>query len=76
MTRMHKSHGAAEERWLVEEDADRRSADAAARRQAAAYLREARLTDNPMQREELRRMAAELLAPTRRPRNARPQEPR
>jgi hypothetical protein len=76
MDRMQKGHGAAKGPWLGDEESDGRPADAAARRQAAAYLREARLTDDPAQREALRRRAAELLAPSRRAGKARAQEPR
>ena len=36
------------------------------RQQAASYLRAARMTDDPAERESLRRKAAELLAPHRR----------
>jgi len=64
MDRMQKRHGAAGT-WLGDEESDGRSADAGARRQAAAYLREARLTDDPAEREALRHKAAELLAPSR-----------
>jgi hypothetical protein len=38
---------------------------ASSRRKAASYLRAAKLTDNPAERRELRRKAAELLDPRR-----------
>jgi hypothetical protein len=76
MDRTQKSRSAAKGPWPGDEDADGRSADAGERRQAAAYLREARLTDDPAEREDLRRRAAELLAPSRRARKPRAQEPR
>lgn len=41
------------------------SAPASSRQKAASYLRAAKLTDDPAQREELRRKAAELIAPRR-----------
>ena len=75
MDRTQKGQGAANGAWLGDEDLEGRPADAGARRQAAAYLREARLTDDPAQREALRRKAAELLAPSR-GRKPRTQEPR
>jgi len=65
MDRMQKGHGAAKGPWPSDEEPDARAVDATARRQAAAYLREARLTDDPAEREALRHKAAELLAPSR-----------
>ncbi len=75
MDRTQKSRAAANGPWLGDEDVEGRPADAGARRQAAAYLREARLTDDPAQKEALRRRAAELLAPSR-GRKPRTPEPR
>ena len=75
MDRTQTSRGAGREPWLVDEDVDG-GADAAVRRQAAAWLREARLSDDPSEREALRRRAAELLAPSRRARGTATREPR
>jgi len=75
MDRMQKGHGAGKQPWLADDDPDGRPLDTAARRQAAACLREARLTDDPAEREALRRRAAELLAPSRPARRSRREEP-
>ncbi len=53
----------ADDRHDAPADATATDAVLASRRKAAAYLRAAKLTDDPAQREELRHKAAELIAP-------------
>ena len=48
-----------------ESQADEAGGDSSARREAAAYLRAAKLTDDAREREALRQKAAELLSPRR-----------
>jgi hypothetical protein len=46
---------------------DAQARELSRRQQAASYLKAARMTDDPAERESLRRKAAELLTPHRRP---------
>ncbi len=48
---------------------DAKAREPSRRQQAASFLRAARMTDDAEERESLRRKAAELLAPHRRPVN-------
>jgi hypothetical protein len=75
MDRTQKGEGRAKARaWRADEGEGQ--AEANERRQAAAYLRAARLTDDATEREELRRKAADLLSPDRRTRKPGSREPR
>lgn len=67
MDRVSKVHDAGTDRHsLPDKDVPGEPAkDVRKRQAAAAYLRAARLTDDPAERESLRRKAAELLSPRR-----------
>ena len=66
MDRVSKRYDAARESAPEQETQAEPVGEAGKRQAAAAHLRAARLTDDPAERESLRRLAAELLSGRRR----------